>query len=57
MGRSQTQEKIIYTLGIDVGTGGTRALIMDEQGHVAASAIEDHAAYRKVYPATRGIFR
>jgi xylulokinase len=45
MGRSQTQEKIIYTLGIDVGTGGTRALIMDEQGHVAASAIEDHAPF------------
>jgi xylulokinase len=32
-------------LGIDVGTGGTRALIMDETGHVAASATEEHEAF------------
>lgn len=29
-------------LGIDVGTGGTRALIVDERGGVLASATEDH---------------
>ena len=29
-------------LGIDVGTGGTRALIIDEAGHVIASATEEH---------------
>jgi xylulokinase len=32
-------------LGIDVGTGGTRALIMDEAGHVVASATEEHEAF------------
>jgi xylulokinase len=32
-------------LGIDVGTGGTRALIIDEQGHVRASATEEHAPF------------
>jgi xylulokinase len=34
-----------YVLGIDVGTGGTRALIMDEAGHILASATEDHAPF------------
>jgi xylulokinase len=32
-------------LGIDVGTGGTRALIIDEEGHVVASATEEHEAF------------
>lgn len=36
---------IIYVLGIDVGTGGTRALIVDEQGRVISSATEDHAPF------------
>jgi xylulokinase len=35
----------MYFLGIDVGTGGTRALIMDEAGHVVASATEEHSAF------------
>lgn len=35
----------IYLLGIDVGTGGTRALILDEKGRVIASATEDHQAF------------
>lgn len=35
----------IYFLGIDVGTGGTRALIIDEQGRVVASATEEHAPF------------
>lgn len=30
-------------LGIDVGTGGTRAVLLDETGHVIASATGDHA--------------
>ena len=29
-------------LGIDVGTGGTRALVIDEAGRVVASATEEH---------------
>jgi xylulokinase len=32
-------------LGIDVGTGGTRALVIDEAGRVIASATEDHEAF------------
>jgi len=32
-------------LGIDVGTGGTRALIIDEAGHVIASVTEEHRAF------------
>ena len=31
-----------HVLGIDVGTGGTRALIMDESGRLIASATEEH---------------
>ena len=32
-------------LGIDVGTGGTRALVIDERGHVLASATEEHRPF------------
>src|ERR1700734_3065049 len=35
----------IYLLGIDVGTGGTRALILDERGSVVTSATEDHRPF------------
>ena len=34
-----------YVLGIDVGTGGTRALIMDETGRIFASATEQHEPF------------
>jgi xylulokinase len=34
-----------YVLGIDVGTGGTRAVIMDETGRIAGSATEGHEAF------------
>src|SRR5215469_10279277 len=30
-------------LGIDVGTGGTRAALLDETGHVVSSATSEHA--------------
>lgn len=32
-------------LGIDVGTGGTRAVVVDERGSVVASATADHAPF------------
>src|SRR5438874_5425101 len=32
-------------LGIDVGTGGTRALIMDERGAIVSAATEDHEPF------------
>ena len=35
----------IKFLGIDVGTGGTRALIIDERGRVVASGTEEHAPF------------
>jgi xylulokinase len=35
----------MYLLGIDVGTSGTRALILDEAGRVISSATEDHQAF------------
>jgi len=35
----------MYFLGIDVGTGGTRALLIDEQGRLIASATEEHRAF------------
>ena len=34
-----------YVLGIDVGTGGTRALIADQSGRVIVSATEEHAPF------------
>ena len=36
---------VIYVLGIDVGTGGTRALIVDERGKLIASATEEHSPF------------
>lgn len=35
----------MYFLGIDVGTGGTRALVIDERGRVVASATEEHRPF------------
>src|SRR5512136_2778346 len=35
----------MYVLGIDVGTGGTRALILDEKGCVVSSATEEHEPF------------
>jgi xylulokinase len=34
-----------YVLGIDVGTGGTRALIVDECGRIVASATDEHEPF------------
>jgi len=35
----------MYVLGIDVGTGGTRALILDEKGSIVGSATEEHEPF------------
>ena len=35
----------MHLLGIDVGTGGTRALVINEGGQVVASATAEHAAF------------
>jgi xylulokinase len=39
-----------YVLGIDVGTGGTRALIMAADGHVIASATSEHEPFATPQP-------
>ncbi len=40
----------MYWLGIDVGTGGTRALLLDENGNVAAGCTEAHAEMQMQKP-------
>ncbi|HVJ07915.1 MAG TPA: xylulokinase [Acidisarcina sp.] len=40
----------MWLLGIDVGTGGTRALIVDERGKVIAAAACEHAPFRSPQP-------
>ena len=37
-------------LGLDVGTGGTRVVLVDETGRVVASASEEHAPFRSPLP-------
>lgn len=37
-------------LGIDVGTGGTRAVVVDEKGSVVASATAEHAPFASPHP-------
>jgi len=32
----------MYVLGIDVGTGGTRVLVVDQNGHLLGAATEEH---------------
>src|SRR5712671_3554848 len=34
-----------YVLGVDVGTGGARALVIDEAGRVVSSATEEHTPF------------
>jgi xylulokinase len=40
----------IYFLGIDVGTGGTRALILDASGRVISSGTEEHVPFASPHP-------
>ncbi|MDR1728861.1 MAG: xylulokinase [Acidobacteriota bacterium] len=35
----------MHVLGVDVGTGGTRALILDEKGGIAGAATEEHEPF------------
>jgi xylulokinase len=39
------EDPIMYFLGIDIGTGGTRALILDEAGKIVGSATEEHEPF------------
>src|SRR6478752_8370416 len=40
-----TKQMPAHVLGIDVGTGGTRALIVDEAGRILGSASEEHVPF------------
>jgi xylulokinase len=40
----------VTLLGIDVGTGGTRAVVVDGNGHVLAAATDDHAPFASPQP-------
>jgi xylulokinase len=48
--RGNLRRTTIYFLGIDVGTGGTRALIMDAAGRVVASGTEEHVPFASPQP-------
>jgi xylulokinase len=37
-------------LGLDIGTGGTRAVLVNERGQVVGSAAEEHAPFRSEFP-------
>jgi len=37
-------------LGLDIGTGGTRAVLVDEDGDVVGSAAVEHAPFRSPHP-------
>ncbi len=40
----------MWFLGMDIGTGGTRAVLVDEQGTIVSSAAEEHAPFRTPHP-------
>ncbi len=40
----------INILGIDVGTGGTRAIIVNEAGRILGSGTEEHIAFASPKP-------
>ena len=44
------EEASIKLLGIDVGTGGTRAVIVAESVSLLASVSEDHEPFRSPHP-------
>jgi len=43
-------ENRIYFLGIDIGTGGTRALLMEVSGTVVGSGTEEHQPFASPHP-------
>src|SRR6478672_5063800 len=40
----------MWLLGMDVGTGGTRAVVVDEAGKLVSGASSEHAAFRTPHP-------
>ena len=40
----------MWFLGMDVGTGGTRAVVVDDSGRIVSSASSEHATFRVEHP-------
>ena len=40
----------MWFLGMDVGTGGTRAVVVDGAGKLIAGALSEHAAFKTAHP-------
>jgi xylulokinase len=40
----------MWFLGMDVGTGGTRAVVVDDTGKLIAGASSEHAPFRAEHP-------
>ena len=40
----------MWLLGMDVGTGGTRAVVVDGTGKLIAGASSEHAAFKTAHP-------
>ena len=40
----------MWFLGMDVGTGGTRAVVMDAEGKLISGAASEHAPFRTPHP-------
>ena len=40
----------MWFLGMDVGTGGTRAVIVDAAGKLIAGASSEHEAFKTAHP-------
>jgi xylulokinase len=44
------ESKAMWFLGLDVGTGGTRAVVINADGRVISSASSEHAPFRTPHP-------
>ena len=40
----------MWFLGMDVGTGGTRAVVVDAAGRVISSAAAEHEPFKTAHP-------
>ncbi len=40
----------MWFLGMDVGTGGTRAVVVDAKGRLIGGASSEHAPFRRQHP-------
>src|SRR6185369_18031689 len=45
-----TRSETMWFLGMDVGTGGTRAVVVDANGKLISGASSEHAPFRTPHP-------